>query len=147
MELIHEELTEQIIGCAIAVHDKLGPCLPEHAYQTAIALEMKAQGLTFLREPELVVKYRDVVVGLHKPDFIVEGKVVLELKCVQRLEEVFRIQVLRYLHLTKLRVGLIINFNVAFLKKWRYKARRSLTNKINNLRALQKLHASVSRGL
>jgi GxxExxY protein len=116
MELIHEELTERIIGCLIQVHEQLGPCLPEHTYQAATALEMSARGLKFLRQPELIVKYRDVVVGLHKPDFIVEDKVVLELKCVARLDEVFRVQVLTYLHLTKLRVGLLVNFNVPVLK-------------------------------
>ena len=116
MELLHEELTEQIIGCAMSVHDELGPCLPEHSYHAALGLELRVQGLRFLHEPELLVKYRDAVVGLHKPDFIIEEKVVLELKCVQRFEEVFRIQVLRYLRLTKLRVGLLINFNVAYLK-------------------------------
>ena len=116
MELLHEDVTERIIGCLIAVHEELGPCLPEHSYQVAAALEMNARGLKFLREPELVVKYRDVVVGLHKPDFIVEDKVVLELKCARRFEEVFRTQVLTYLHITKLRVGLLVNFNVPVLK-------------------------------
>ena len=77
---------------------------------------MRARGIAFLREPELVVRYRDVVVGLHKPDFIVENKVVLELKCVKQLDEVFRFQVLTYLHITHLRVGLLVNFNVPVLK-------------------------------
>lgn len=115
MELIHQDLTERIIGCLINVHDALGPGLAEHSYQAASALEMSACGIPFLREPELIVKYRDVVVGLHKPDFIVDGRVVLELKCVSRLDEVFKSQVLTYLHLTKLRVGLLVNFNVPVL--------------------------------
>ena len=116
MELLHQDVTDRIIGCLIDVHKALGPCLPEHCYQAAAALEMKAQGLKFLREPELIVKYRDVVVGLHKPDFIIEDKVVLELKCVRRLDPVFETQVLTYLHLTKLHVGLLVNFNVQVLK-------------------------------
>jgi GxxExxY protein len=91
--------------------------LPEHSYQAAAALEMKAQGLKFLREPEFIVKYRDEVVGLHKPDFIVEDKVVLELKSVKVLSDIFRIQVRTYLHLTKLEVGLLVNFNVVVLKE------------------------------
>ena len=92
MPMLHEELTDRIIGCLIDVHKVLGPCLPEHCYQAAAAMEMKAQGLKFLREPELIVKDRDEVVGLHKPDFIVEEKVVLELKSVMALPEIFRIQ-------------------------------------------------------
>jgi GxxExxY protein len=116
MEMVHADLTKRIIGCLITVHEELGPCLPEHTYHAASALEMSARGIPFLRDPELIVKYRDVVVGLHKPDFIVDGKVVLELKCVSRLDEVFRAQVLTYLHLTKLPVGLLVNFNVPVLK-------------------------------
>ena len=116
MDLLYGDLTERIIGCLITVHRALGPCLPERTYQAAATLEFDACGLRFLKEPELVVTYRDVVVGLHKPDFIVENRVVLELKCVKRLDDVFRIQVLTYLHLTKLRIGLLVNFNVPVLK-------------------------------
>jgi GxxExxY protein len=76
---------------------------------------MHACGIPFVREPELVVRYRGVVVGLHKPDFIADGKIVLELKCVSRLEEVFTSQVLTY-HLTKLELGLLVNFNASYLK-------------------------------
>jgi GxxExxY protein len=115
-KLLHEELTEAIIGCMIAVHDELGPCLPERSYQIAAALEMNARGLKFVQEPNLVVKYRDVIVGRHKPDFIVEDKVVVELKCASQFHEVFRAQVLTYLHITKHEVGLIVNFNVPVLK-------------------------------
>lgn len=116
MQLKHEELTEKIIGCLIDVHRVLGPGLAEHSYQAAAALAMSACGLAYLREPELVVTYRDVVVGSHRPDFVVDGKVVLELKCVSRLDEVFTSQLLTYLHLTKLEVGLLVNFNVSVLK-------------------------------
>jgi GxxExxY protein len=116
MELIHEELTEQIIGCLITVHKALGPGLAEHSYQAASAIEMSVRGIPFLREPELVVRYRDVVVGLHKPDFIVDDKVILELKCVSRIDPVFKSQVLTYLHLTKKRVGMLVNFNVPVLR-------------------------------
>ena len=116
MELIHEELSGQIIGCLIRVHEALGPGLAERSYQTASALEMRACGIPFVREPKLVVKYRDAVVGVHKPDFIVDGKVVLELKCVTHLAEVFTSQVLTYLHLTNLELALLVNFNVSYLK-------------------------------
>jgi GxxExxY protein len=116
MELLYEDLSERIIGCLIRVHEELGPALPENTYQAATALEMSASGLVFLREPEFLIRYRDVVIGHHRPDFIVDGKIVLELKSVTRLDEVFRAQVLTYLRVTKLRVGLLINFNVPVLK-------------------------------
>jgi GxxExxY protein len=114
--MLHADLTERIIGCLIAVHRSLGPGLTESSYQTASALEMKACGLEYTREPRLDVRYRDVLVGRHRPDFIVEGKLILELKCVATLDPVFTSQVLTYLRVSKLRVGLLVNFNVAVLK-------------------------------
>lgn len=114
--LLHEELTDRILGCLVTVHTAVGPGLPEYSYQSASALEMEACGLQFVREPILTVTYRNVVIGHHKPDFIVEGKVVLELKSVSRLDPVFTSQVLRYLRLTSLQVGLLVNFNVSTLK-------------------------------
>jgi GxxExxY protein len=114
--MIQDELTERILGCLMTVHTALGPGLPENAYQAASALEMHACGLQFVREPLLTVCYRDVVIGHHRPDFIVEGQRVLELKCVAALTPVFTAQVLTYLRLSGLKVGLLVNFNVASLK-------------------------------
>ena len=77
-----------------------------------MAMEMLACGLAFEREPRLTVLYRGAEIGHHRPDFIVERLVVLELKSVAGLDPVFTSQVLTYLRLTGLRVGLLINFNV-----------------------------------
>lgn len=112
MNLIHSDLTDRILGCAIAVHRELGPGLTEYSYQSALALEMEAKPLRFIREPALAVRYRNVIVGWHRPDFIVEELVVVELKAVARLEPVFSKQVLTYLRVTGLSVGLLLNFNV-----------------------------------
>ena len=110
--MIHEDLTNRILGAAITVHKALGPALAEQSYQAAMAIEMHACGLAFEREPRLTVKYRGVEIGHHRPDFIVERLVVLELKSVSGLDPVFTSQVLTYLRLTELKVGLLINFNV-----------------------------------
>jgi GxxExxY protein len=77
-----------------------------------MALEMNAVGLSFEREPTLEVQYRGVKIGQHRPDFIVEQLVVLELKSATRLDSGFTSQVLTYLKLSGLKVGLLINFNV-----------------------------------
>jgi GxxExxY protein len=114
--MLHEQLTDRIIASAIAVHRAIGPGLAEHSYQAAMAIEMIDQGLTFQREPVLPVTYKGAMIGHHIPDFIVESLVVVELKAVHALEPVFTAQVLTYLRVTKLEVGLLINFNVDALK-------------------------------
>ena len=111
--LLHGDLTDRILRCAVAVHRELGPGLPEFSYQTSLSLEMAAQGLAHVRELPIAVRYRDVIVGWHRPDFVVENAVVVELKSVGRLDPVFAKQVLTYLKVTQLRVGLLVNFNVA----------------------------------
>ena len=111
--LLHSELTDRILRCAVTVHKELGPGLPEHSYQASMALEMTANGIGFDDNRPLAVRFRGVVVGWHRPDFIVEQRVVLELKAAGRLEPVFARQVLTYLKVTGLRVGLLVNFNVA----------------------------------
>jgi len=111
----HTDITDSILRCAIAVHKELGPALAEHSYQTALSLEMRANALRFVAGQPIVVRYRDVVVGWHTPDFIVEEKVVVELKAVSNFDSVHSKQVLTYLKLTGLRVGLLLNFNVASL--------------------------------
>lgn len=111
-ELLHADITDQILRCAVQVHRQLGPGLTEYSYQTSLALEMEAAGLPFVREQPIAVHYRDVVVGWHRPDFIVASAVVVELKAVTTIDPVFVKQVLTYLKVSHLRVGLLLNFNV-----------------------------------
>jgi GxxExxY protein len=67
------ELTDRILRCAIAAHKEPGPGLPEYSYQTALGLEMDAQQISYISDAPLAVRYRDVVVGWQRPDFIVES--------------------------------------------------------------------------
>ena len=112
-QLLHSELTDRILRCAVAVHKELGPGLPEHSYQLSMALEMSANHIAFVDDRPLAVRYRGVVVGWHRPDFVIEQRVILELKSAARTDPVFAKQVLTYLKVTGLRVGLLVNFNVA----------------------------------
>lgn len=114
--LLHEQLTNRILGAAIDVHRSPGPGLAESSYHAAMAIAFLDVGLHFEREPSLPVFYKGQQVGTHRPDFIVERSVVVELKVVKSFELVFTTQVLTYLRLTGLRVGLLINFNVEALK-------------------------------
>ena len=116
MHMLHEDITDRILGAAVAVHKALGPGLKEQSYHAALAIEFAAIGLGFEREPSLSVKYRGIVIGHHVPDFIVENCVVVELKAVANLDPVFTAQVITYLRLTGLKVGLLVNFNVEALK-------------------------------
>ena len=109
-------VTEQIIGCAIEVHRDLGPGLLEAPYHTALCVEFAHRGIAFARQPSIPLTYRGTPIGTFIPDLIVENTVVVEVKSVLRYEDVFTAQMLTYLRLTQLRVGLIINFNKRLLR-------------------------------
>lgn len=109
---LFEDVTDSILKCAVAVHKGLGPGLPEYSYQKALELELNAAGISYVAGKTVIVRYRDAVVGTHRPDLIVEDKVLVELKAVASIDPVHTKQVLTYLRVTKLRVGLLLNFNV-----------------------------------
>jgi GxxExxY protein len=114
---LHEDLTEQIIACAIAVHDTLGPGLLESIYQRCLVVELQEAGLQVETERYVRVLYRGKVVGPPlKLDLVVAGVVVVEVKAVQSFVPVHHAQVISYLKLTGRPVGLLINFNVTLLK-------------------------------
>lgn len=106
----HGALTDRIIGCAIEVHRRLGPGFLERVYEEAFALELKCQGIAFERQKSIPIDYRGKIVGLHRVDLIIDGKVVVELKAVKAIDDDHLAICLSYLKATTLRVGLIINF-------------------------------------
>ena len=118
-ELKYKDITEKIIGASFEVHKFLGnACLParqgfqEVIYQRALAWELSQAGLDFAREIEQEIFYKELQepIGTRRADFVVEGKVLVELKAVIELEDVHLAQVLNYLKAYKLEVGLLINF-------------------------------------
>lgn len=117
MLLYERELTDQIIGAAIEVHRTLGPGLLESAYQTCLAHEFNLQGIPNQRELPIPVCYKGVQLSNgYQLDFLVDKRVVLELKAVETLLPIHEAQLLTYLRLTGCHVGLLINFNVPVLK-------------------------------
>ena len=108
--------TDRIIGCAIEVHRDLGAGLLESAYQTALCFELAHRGLRFERQPLVPLEYRGMKIGDYRPDLIVEDAVVVAIKSVLRYEPVFTAQMLTYLRITGLRVGLLLNFNNPVLR-------------------------------
>jgi GxxExxY protein len=112
-----EELTGQIIGAAIEVHRELGPGLLEFAYQACLARELALRKVPYEQEKSLPVEYKGILLDCgYRLDFIVAGKVVVELKAVDKVHPVHEAQLLTYLKLTGCKVGLLINFNVPVLK-------------------------------
>lgn len=112
-----EELVTRIIGCCIAVHRSLGPGLLESIYSRATCLELSAAGIPFEREPQMPVTYRGELLCIQRLDIVAAGQVVLELKAVERLNPVHHAQLLSYLRLSSLKIGLLVNFNVAVLQQ------------------------------
>jgi len=104
------DLTYKINGCAIRVHKELGNGFQEVIYQRCLAIELDIARLNFAREPEREIFYRGVCVGSRRADFIVEGKVMVEIKAVIQLQDVHLAQAKNYLVAYNLPIGLLINF-------------------------------------
>ena len=110
-------LTERIISAAIEVHRELGPGLLESAYEECLCRELVDSGLRFERQKELPLMYKGSLIdGMYRLDLVVEGSVVIELKDVEALAKIHEAQLLTYMRMSGIRIGLLINFNVALLK-------------------------------
>ena len=117
MELDINKITERIINCAIAVHKELGPGLLESAYEICLVHELVSNKLTVERQKGLPIHYRGINLDCgYRIDLFVEGRVVVELKAIGKLEPIHEAQLLSYLKLSRCSVRLLINFNVKFLK-------------------------------
>jgi GxxExxY protein len=115
--LSFREITEQVIGACIGIHKELGPGLLESAYEECLCHELAQRSIYFERQKSLPVKYKNVLLDCgYKPDLVVEARVILELKTVEQLLPIHEAQLLTYLKLSGLTLGLLINFNVPVLK-------------------------------
>jgi len=111
-----EDLIYQTIGACIAVHDEVGPGLLEFVYAQALAIELESRQIRFVNEHLVPVVYKGKTLGQYRIDILVDGRLVLELKAVEHVLPVHIAQTLTYLKATKCRAGLLINFNVDFMK-------------------------------
>ena len=111
------QLTDRIIGSAIKIHRRLGPGLLESAYESCLAYELDLQGLRVVRQKAVPMIYEKVKLDCgFRADLLVEHRVVVELKCKEQLHRVDEVQLLSYLRLLGLQVGLLINFHVVRLR-------------------------------
>ena len=111
----HADLTEKIIGAAMAVHRALGPGLDEKIYENSLCVEFTAQSLAFTQQQHFPVFYRNQNVGKLITDLIVENKVIIETKVAAFISDIHIAQTLSYLSISGLQVGLILNFKSASL--------------------------------
>jgi GxxExxY protein len=112
-----DSLSKEVIGAAIEVHRQLGPGLLESAYEKCLAFELEERGCHCTRQLELPVKYKGVQLDCgYRVDLLVEDRLIVELKCVDRLLRVHEAQVLMYMKLSNAKIGLLINFNVPLLR-------------------------------
>ncbi|HEY5327926.1 MAG TPA: GxxExxY protein [Mucilaginibacter sp.] len=109
-QLKYDEITRKIIGCAMRVHTKLGNGFQEVIYQRSMELEMALEGVSFEREKEMVIYYREVEVGTRRVDFFVENLIMVELKAIIELEDVHLSQGINYLEAYNVEIGLLLNF-------------------------------------
>jgi GxxExxY protein len=111
------ETTDRIIACAMEVHRHLGPGLLESTYESALCLELSAAELRYRRQVAVPLFYKGRLLSEHRPDLIVAERVVVEIKSTERFHPVYTAQMLTYLRITDLQIGLILNFNTAWLKQ------------------------------
>ena len=116
-QLYEQQITGEIIGAAIEVHRELGPGLLESSYEMCLARELELCGISFEFEKPLPLEYKGVRLDCgYRLDLLVAGAVIVEVKSVENLAPIHDAQLLTYLKLTGVKVGLLINFNVAFLR-------------------------------
>jgi len=112
----HENITRDVIGAAMEVHNTLGNGFQEVIYQRALSIEMAAKGLNFSREHEMDILYKGEIIGNRRVDFFVEGRVMVELKALVALEDVHLAQAKNYLEAYNIEIGLLINFGAKSLQ-------------------------------
>jgi GxxExxY protein len=110
-------LAHRVIGCAIEVHRRLGPRLPEIGYERALAIELERHSIHYVRQHRIQIEYFGQTVCVVRLDFLIESQLVVEVKSVEHLTPADTRQVLQYLEAMQLPLGLLINFNVIMLKE------------------------------
>jgi GxxExxY protein len=125
--MTENELSKIIVDCCYKIHTTLGPGLLESVYEEVLAYELKIKKLKYKRQLDIPVDYKEIQMPIgFRGDLIVEKKVIIELKSVEKILPVHKKQLLTYLKLTKFKLGLLINFNEALIKN-------GITRIVNNL--------------
>ena len=117
MAILENEISSKVIGAAITIHKELGPGLLESTYEICLAYELREMGLTVKQQQALPVVYKNVKLDAgYRIDLLIENKVIVEIKSVEALADIHTAQLLTYLKLKDVKLGLLINFNEVLLK-------------------------------
>ena len=111
-----DALAHAVIGAAIEVHQTLGPGLDEALYQAALCIELRLRGIDYAKQVIVEVEYKGEPIGEKRLDLLVGGRLIVELKAVESIAPLHKAQVLTYEKITRLRLGILINFNCTLLK-------------------------------
>ena len=133
----YEDITHKIIGCAMHVHSTLGNGFQEVIYQRALAIEMRLAGLSFHREMEMPIFYREEQIGTRRVDFFVEDGVMVELKALEKIEDVHKAQAINYLEAYHIADGLLINFGGLSLEFKRMYNKKLITPSPNTIKVIK----------
>ncbi len=109
-KLLYKDLAYKMVGCFYEVYNTLGPAHKEQIYHKAISLEFNANDIQFTDKKRLKVKYKDTEIGIYEPDFIIDDKIILEIKSVLNMPNVFEKQLYYYLKGTSYKLGYLVNF-------------------------------------
>lgn len=108
--LVSKDLTDKILSSAIKVHKKIGPGFHEKLYERAMAIQLNKDGIRFENQKRIDVLFEGEKIGYHFLDFLVEGEIIVELKTLDQLANIYLSQLISYLKAAKLKVGLVLNF-------------------------------------
>jgi GxxExxY protein len=126
-EYLYSDITELIIGCSMKVHSTIGRGFPEYIYQRALAIELSKTDLEIKKEMEWPVYYDGQLVGKRRVDFMVNGKILIEIKAVALYEPSHLNQIINYLQAFQIPIGILINFG-----KEKLEFKRFTNNKLTN---------------
>ena len=111
--VLYPDLSYRIMEAVYEVHNQLGPGYTENIYENALVQELRSRGITCERQRTVPVLYKGQRVGTYRLDLLVEGKIIVEIKAVNAITDVFKAQLLAYLKATNLRLGILVNFGTA----------------------------------
>ena len=118
-EILFKGLSFKVVGAAMEVHRLLGPGFLESVYQTSLEHEFELQGIPFKQQKRLTVKYKDIVVGDYIADFVIDEKIIVEIKAVSNLNSSHQAQALNYLAATGYKLAILLNFGATSLQQRR----------------------------
>jgi GxxExxY protein len=119
VEILFKELSYAVVGAAMEVHRTLGPGFLEAVYQAALAHELALRGIPFEQQVRLPVRYKSILVGEYTADFVIESKIILELKAVTEIHDAYRAQTIHYLTATGCELAILLNFGAPRLQQER----------------------------